>query len=169
MTKRKTLQQEVAEVMATGTEQPAPMAAPSGNRTVTEADLKADREFVASLDETADGLGAVEADKPEATGTEEPEPVDDATVHSSDTPQTEADGQLSAVDQTGSPEPVARGGVNTLVTRLLADPGLSYTDIVARVVAAYPEAKTTARSVASTASVLRRRGTPMPMRRGPKA
>jgi hypothetical protein len=162
MTKRKTLQQEVAEVMATGTEQPAPMAAPSGNRTVTEADRKADREFVASLDETADGLGAVEADKPEATGTEVPETVDDATVDRPDAPQTEAK------DQTGSPEPVARGGVKALVTRLLADPALSYTDIVEQVVATFPGAHTSARSVASTASVLRRKGTPVPMRRGPR-
>ena len=91
-------------------------------------------------------------------------------VHGPYAPQTEADGQLPAVDQAGSPEPVARGGVNALVTRLLADPALSYSDIVAQVVAAFPGAQTSARSVASTASVLRRKGTQVPMRRrGPEA
>ena len=166
MPAKKKLIEQVAEVMATGAETLAPP--PSGNRVVTDADLMADREFVASLDETADALGAVEADKPEATATEEPEPVDDATVRSPDAPQAEVVGQLLTVDQTGSPEPVVRGGVNALVTRLLADPALSYTDIVAQVVAAFPGALTSARSVASTASVLRRKGTPVPMRRGPK-
>lgn len=155
MPAKKKIAEGVAELMATGSEAPMPATdtppEPSGTRVVTDADLAADREFVASLD----SHGAVEADEPEATVTE---------------------------DQTGSHEPVAeaadlppaaaapaRGGVNALVTRLLADPGLSYTDIVAQVVAAYPAAQTSARSVASTASVLRRKGTPVPMRRGPKA
>lgn len=140
--------EEVAEVMATGAEPPAPTAVPSGNRVLTEADLMADREFVASLDAS----GAVEADEPEATVTEEPRPTEGEAV--------------DAPPATVSP---VRGGVNALVTRLLADPELSYTDIVAQVVAAFPGAQTSARSVASTASVLRRKGTPVPMRRGPKS
>lgn len=156
MPAKKKLIEAVAEVMATGAEILAPPT--SGNRVVTDADLMADREFVASLDQTADALGAVEADKPEATVTEEPEPVDEVTVQSPDAPQTEATDAA----------PV-RGGVNALVTRLLGDPTLSYTDIVAQVVAAFPGAQTSARSVASTASVLRRKGTPVPMRRGPRA
>jgi hypothetical protein len=158
MPAKKKLIEEVAEVMATGAEPPAPTSVPSGNRVLTDADLMADREFVASLDETADALGAVETDKPETTATEEPEPVDDATVQRPDAPQTEAPDAA----------PV-RGGVNALVTRLLADPALSYEAIVERVRTEHPGAQTTARSVASTASVLRRKGTPVPMRRGPKA
>jgi hypothetical protein len=144
MPAKKKLIEQVAELTATGAELPtpatdAPPAPSSGGRILTDADLAADREFVASLD----APGAVEADEPEATATE---------------------------DQTGSPEPVGRGGVNAMVTRLLADPALSYEAIVAQVVAAHPGAQTTARSVASTASVLRRKGTPVPMRRrGPKA
>ena len=154
MTKRKTLQQDVAESMATDGGAPTPATGappPSGTRVVTDADLAADREFVASLD----ALGNGPADMPEPEATEEPEPVDYATT---DAPPTEATDSV----------PV-RGGVNALVTRLLADPGLSYEAIVARVVAAFPDAQTSARSVASTASVLRRKGTQVPMRRGPQA
>ncbi|MCA3436495.1 MAG: hypothetical protein INF48_04140 [Rhodobacter sp.] len=48
---------------------------------------------------------------------------------------------------------------------LLADPDLSYGAIVERVMAAHPGARTTARSVASTASVMRRKGETVPMRK----
>jgi hypothetical protein len=121
-------------------------AAPGVTRLVTTEDLEKDREFVASLD----ALGAVEEDMPEATVAEDRQPTDHATVDRPDA------------------APV-RGGVNALVTRLLADPTLSYEAIVEAVRAEHPGAQTTARSVASTASVLRRKGTPVPMRRGPKA
>lgn len=130
-------------------------AAPSVNRRVTAEDLEKDREFVASLD----ALGEVEADMPEVTVAEDRQPTDHATVDRPD---------ALRVDATEA-APV-RGGVNALVTRLLADPVLSYEAIVEAVKAEHPGAQTTARSVASTASVLRRKGTPVPVRRrGPKA
>ncbi|MEZ5778501.1 MAG: hypothetical protein R3E44_09075 [Paracoccaceae bacterium] len=113
-------------------------AARSGNRVVTAEDLDADRAFVASLDDAADALGAVEPDEPEATAPEEPE----------------ADAQQSS-----------RGSVTALVKALLADPGLSYEAIVLRVKVEHPTAQTTARSVASTASVMRKKGVTVPMRR----
>lgn len=119
-------------------------AAPSGNRVVTAEDLAADAAF---LDDEAPAapLGAVEADEPEATGTEE----------------AEAEAQQSS-----------RGSVTALVKALLADPDLSYEAIVLRVKVDHPEAQTTARSVASTASVMRKKGVAVPMRRpsaGPTA
>jgi hypothetical protein len=155
MPAKKKLIEQVADVMATPSEPPV---VSGGTRFVTDADLEADREFVASLDETADALGDGPANMPEPEAAEEPEPVDDVTVDGPDAPQTEATDTA----------PV-RGGVNALVTRLLGDPELAYTDIVAQAVAAFPGAQTSARSVASTASVLRRKGRPVPMRRGPRA
>ncbi len=153
MPAKKKIADEVAELMATGAElhTPATDAPPtSGTRVVTDADLAADREFVASLDEAANGqptaaaLGDVAADVPEP---------------------------VAAEDHTGSHEPVggpARGSINAMVKDLLADPDLSYDAIVDRVMAAHPDARTTARSVASTASVMRRKGENVRMRRSSK-
>lgn len=119
----------------------------SGNRLVTVEDLAADAAF---LDDEADGhmpaapLGGDRTDMPKATATEEPEA------------EAEAQQQQS------------RGSVTALVKELLADPDLSYEAIVEQVKASYPDARTTARSVASTASVMRRKGTTVPTRRSPK-
>lgn len=163
--KRKTLQDEVAEVMSTCAEPSAPPAKgshePVGLRPVTSEDLAADRAFIAQLDAAAgpettdDALGEGAADVHETTATEELKPAED-----------EADDAPPAAVSVAAP---SRGGVNALVTRLLGDPALSYDAIVAAVRAEHPGANTTARSVASTASVLRRKGTQVPMRRGPKA
>lgn len=119
--------------------------APSGNRVVTAEDLAADAVF---LDDEADGhmpaapLSDDPADMPEATATEEPEAEAQQPVH---------------------------GSINAMVKGLLADPDLSYEAIVDWVKATYPDARTTARSVASTASVMRWKGEMVPMRRSPKA
>lgn len=131
--KRKSLQHEVAEVMAIPTE---PAAPPSNGCVVTAEDLAADAAF---LDDEApkQPLGDDAAGVPEAAATEEP------------------------ADGTGP----ARGSINAMVKGLLADPDLSYGAIVDRVMAAHPDARTTARSVASTASVMRRKGETVPMRR----
>lgn len=146
--KRKTLQDEVAEVMSTGVEPSVPATSshePVGLRPVTAEDLAADRAYIASLDEadgrlpaadgaTAAGLGAATPDEPESAATEDAE----AKPH---------------------------GAVTALVKRLLSDPEMSYADIVERVKADHPGASTTARSVASVASVMRRSGASVPMRR----
>lgn len=60
------------------------------------------------------------------------------------------------------------GSISASVRRLLADPKLSYSDIVELVKAAHPEAETTPRSIASIASVLRKKGADVPMRRSAK-
>ncbi len=65
-------------------------------------------------------------------------------------------------------EPVVktdRGGIGRLVNVLLVDTDLDYAAIVARVKVDFPEAKTTARSVASVAADLRRDGVDVKTRR----
>ena len=49
------------------------------------------------------------------------------------------------------------------------DETLDYAAIVARVVAEFPDARTTARSVASVAAVLRKKGVDVPLRRKAKS
>lgn len=48
--------------------------------------------------------------------------------------------------------------IGSLVQELLMDEALAYTAIVDRIMAEFPDAKTTVRSVASVASAMRRRG-----------
>lgn len=57
-----------------------------------------------------------------------------------------------------------RPTVGVMVQSLLMDATLDYEAIVAAVLDAHPGAKTTARSVASTACVMRKKGTSVPMR-----
>ncbi len=63
------------------------------------------------------------------------------------------------------PKP-AIGAIGKMVEELLADASLGYLAIVERVVAAFPTAKTTQRSIASVAADMRRRGLEVPMRNG---
>lgn len=62
-----------------------------------------------------------------------------------------------------------RRTIGSLVQELLMDPDLGYVTIVDRVVAEFPDAKTSVRSVASVAAVLRKKGVEVPMRRKTKA
>lgn len=55
--------------------------------------------------------------------------------------------------------------VGALVAKLLADPSLGYDEIIKLVKSDFPQAKTTTRSIASTASVLRRKGFDIPIRK----
>lgn len=128
--KRKTLQQEVAEVMSIGTA--------LTDMTAEGFDAKLLGE---SLEDEDDFLGNGSVDTHATTATEEPVPATGAAVEA------------------------LRPTVGALVEQLLMDPDVSYEAIVARVVLAHPGAKTTARSVASTASVLRKKGASVPMRR----
>ncbi len=59
--------------------------------------------------------------------------------------------------------------IGSLVQELLMDEGLGYETIVDRVVADFPGARTSVRSVASVAATLRKRGVDVPMRRRKKA
>ena len=72
--------------------------------------------------------------------------------------------QRTSTETPADPKP-ARGTVGTLVKELLLDASLTYAEIVTRVMAAHPQANTSARSVASTAAVLRKGGADVPTRR----
>jgi hypothetical protein len=69
--------------------------------------------------------------------------------------------------QTADGPKVDRGGIGRLVNLLLTTTDLDYASIVARVKERYPDAKTTARSVASVAADLRRDGVEVKTRRRP--
>lgn len=59
--------------------------------------------------------------------------------------------------------------IGRLVEKLLMDETLDYVTIVDQVMAEFPDAKTTARSVASVAAVLRKKGIGVPKRWKSKA
>lgn len=59
--------------------------------------------------------------------------------------------------------------VSALVRRLLIEGGLAYAEVADRARQAFPGASTTARSVASVAAAMRRRGVHVPLRRRPSA
>lgn len=123
MSRGRTIQQEVAEVIEVGIDLADPALDPEG------------------LDTPLDGA-APNAVQP--TVAEKPED--------------------SNAERNGTSD---RGAVGRLVAELLADPDLSYEAIVDRVMAEHPTAATTVRSVASTACVMRKRGTDVPVRRKP--
>lgn len=58
--------------------------------------------------------------------------------------------------------------IGSMVQELLMDEALDYATIVDAVVAEFPNAQTSARSVASVAAVLRKKGVDVPMRRTSK-
>jgi hypothetical protein len=120
--KRKTLQQEVAQVMASGTELAE----------MTEAEF--DAALIGDPPEDDHLLGDEPAETRESTVIEDAE--------------------------NGPSE-----SLTALVKRLLIETTMDYAAIVERVMAAYPGAKTTARSVASTASVARKSGLVVQKRR----
>lgn len=62
-------------------------------------------------------------------------------------------------------EALPKQTVGALVAKLLVDPTLRYEEIVSRVKTEFPTAQTSTRSVASTASVLRRKGFDIPIRK----
>ncbi len=106
-------------------------------------------------------IGVRAADTPEAEVTENPEPsapdADDAAEH-----EQNVDKKIAAATVHG---PELRRTIGSLVQELLMDPDLGYLAIVDRVVAEFPEAKTSTRSVASVAAVLRKEGVEVPRRR----
>lgn len=92
-------------------------------------------------------LGAVPADTHEPEVTEEAETLDH-----------EADG---ASEQPSEPKIT----IGAVVHELLLDVDHTYVEIVAEVKRRFPDAKTTARSVASVAATLRKKGVDVPTRR----
>ncbi|CTQ33910.1 hypothetical protein [Jannaschia rubra] len=80
-----------------------------------------------------------------------------------DMPEAEATEKAS-----DSPSEQPKPTIGSMVQELLMDEALDYATIVDAVVAEFPNAQTSARSVASVASVLRKKGVDVPMRRNSK-
>ena len=62
----------------------------------------------------------------------------------------------------------AKSGIGQMAQKLLVETDQGYAEIVAAIQAKHPDAKTTARSIASIACNLRKKGVEVPMRRSPK-
>lgn len=109
-------------------------------------------------------LGGRAADKPEAEATENAEPT---ASHADEAPEREqtVDEKIAAATVHG---PAPKRTIGSLVQALLMDPDLGYEAIVKQVVAEFPDAKTSVRSIASVAANLRKRGVGVPMRRKKK-
>jgi hypothetical protein len=97
-------------------------------------------------------LGDTQADETKAEVTEETVSTDLELVGAPETKVT--------ASQAPEPKPT----IGKLVNELLMDEGLDYKSIVSRVMAEFPDAKTTTRSVASVAAVLRKKGVNVPIR-----
>lgn len=106
-------------------------------------------------------LGGRAADMPEAEDTENPDPTAPTAVDAPEREQT-VDEKIAAA-KVHSPEP--KRTIGSLVHELLMDPDLGYEAILEQVKTQFPDAKTSVRSVASVAAVLRRKGLDVPMRR----
>jgi len=109
-------------------------------------------------------LGDAQTDKPKAEATEDAEPTKDETVGRPEQ-EPSVDEKIRNAKVTG---PERKGTIGELVHELLMDETLDYVTIVDRVMAKFPDAKTTARSVASVAAVLRKKGAEVPKRRKSK-
>lgn len=110
-------------------------------------------------------LGDRAADMPTTHATEKVEPITPEANDKLVREQT-VDEKIAAAKVHG-PEP--RRTIGQLVQELLMDPDLSYLAIVDRVVTEFPDAKTSVRSVASVATVLRKKGVDVPTRRKTKS
>lgn len=77
--------------------------------------------------------------------------------------------KTAAPEATENAEDQSRPTVGATVKRLLTETDLGYAEIVDNVLAEHADARTTARSVASVASTLRKKGVDVPMRRKSKA
>lgn len=106
-------------------------------------------------------LGDAQTDKPKAEAAEDAEPTKDETEEAPEQ-EPSVDEKIRNAKVTG---PERKGTIGELVYELLMDETLDYVAIVDRVMAKFPDAKTTTRSVASVAAVLRKKGTPVPTRR----
>ena len=153
--------------------------------------VKALRDTLAALPEDLETASEEQADNLEPTASEEPEQaptVENDTFSmtaeeiAAQTDRPKSQEQLDAEDNQAierATKKVAkakadgtgevRGGLTRIVESLLMDPALSYLDIINAVLQDFPKANTSARSIASVAAGLRRKGVNVPMRRPAKA
>lgn len=96
--------------------------------------------------------------------------VDELPKDEPQTDQAEQPSDLSDVEgrtETAEEPLIPRGAIGAMSIELLTGSDEPYADIVAKIVAKYPTAKTTARSLASVAMDLRKDGVDVPSRRKP--
>lgn len=126
--------------------------------------LKSWKRAKPELIDRIEALGADQADAHEPEATEDAEPTDH---EADDTPERErtVDEKIAAATVHG-PEP--KRTIGSLVQELLMDPELGYEAILEQVMAKFPDAKTSVRSIASVAANLRKKGVDVPMRRKKK-
>ncbi|QXN72387.1 hypothetical protein RCSIMONEHASTD_58 [Rhodobacter phage RcSimone-Hastad] len=136
------------------------------------ANWKSSREKLEStIADLVEELGDVdEGETVETQSTDEPEVVEtQSTEQSSDL--SDVEGRTDETEETKTEEKEAplipRGAIGAMSIELLTGSDEPYADIVAKIVAKYPTAKTTARSLASVAMDLRRDGVEVPSRRKP--
>lgn len=79
---------------------------------------------------------------------------------------SDVEGRTDEIEEKEAPL-IPRGAIGAMSIELLTGSDEPYADIVAKIVAKYPTAKTTARSLASVAMDLRRDGVEVPSRRKP--
>lgn len=131
------------------------------------ANWKSSREKLEStIADLVEELGDVdEGETVETQSTDEPEVVEtQSTEQSSDL--SDAEGRTDETEEKKAPL-IPRGAIGAMSIELLTGSDEPYADIVAKIVAKYPTAKTTARSLASVAMDLRRDGVEVPSRRKP--
>ncbi|CTQ32067.1 hypothetical protein [Jannaschia rubra] len=126
---------------------------------------KKQTEHPGSIVVEAQVLGVVSADETASEATEDAEPTGHEAVGASEREQS-VDDKIRNAKITG---PERLGTIGELVHELLMDVDNTYVEIVAEVKRRFPAAKTTARSVASVAAVLRKKGASVPVRRKAKA
>lgn len=122
-------------------------------------------EAVATLVEAVTEAAPVEAVEEPALTVAEVE-VEAAPVDAVEEPVlTVAELEVEAAPVVTVPKP-AIGAIGKMVEELLADASVGYLQIVEKVVAAFPNARTSRRSIASVAADMRKRGLEVPMRNG---
>lgn len=107
-----------------------------------------------------------EAQEPEQTG-DQPE-TQSSEQTQSDEPSSPSD-EPEAKDEASEAPKTERGAIGRMVIDLLTKTDDDYATMVGKIKEAYPEAKTTARSIASIAADLRRDGVEVKSRRKVKA
>lgn len=139
-------------------------------------ELKKTLPELAELEKAERELEEAEADKPEETASEDQNEASPAENEASEAVaepdnSTNAKARATAKAKKAKAEGAdkVRGALTRLVESMLMDAEITYLDIIHAVLAEFPEANTSARSIASVAAGMRRKGIEVPMRRPVKA
>lgn len=152
---REKLEAAISELQPTDTTDPTMPMGENGNELVDE--LPKPKRM--TPDELLRSKGAIT----QVPGHEDYQPVSKPAQQPAASDLTDAEGRTEAPAEPAIP----RGAIGAMSIELLSTTDLPYDEVVARIKAVYPTAKTTARSLASVAMGLRRDGVDVPSRRKP--